>query len=86
MKYFDVLSVCHWTEAGCTGWYFVHTIEARSGADAIRKVARKMPGWFYAQGRELQHHRICGAGDPGAYDQFIGKYEGEFIDTHLGVK
>lgn len=83
MKYIDVLSICWWTEAGSTGWYFVHTVKANTRAEAVRLVARKTPAWFYGEGRELQRQHICGAGEVGEFDNFMGKHEGQFIEEAL---
>lgn len=86
MQYFDVLTSHAWSGGGGRSWYFVTTVEAESES-AARAIARRCVRRFLkARGRELTSTVVHGAAACGAYDRFVGKYVGQFIDEALCQK
>jgi len=81
MRYFDVLSIVTWTEAGNVETYWVDTVAATDERRAKQLVGRKVVGFFYKSNRELTSHRVLYAGPCGSYDHLVGKRVGSFIDA-----
>jgi len=81
MKYFDVLSIVAWSEAGSVETYWVDTVKASDARRAKQLVGRKVAGFFYKNNRELISHRVLYAGPAGAFDHLAAKPVGSFIDA-----
>lgn len=79
MKYFDVLSIVTWTEAGDVEYYWVDTVRATDARRAKGLVKRKVAGFFYERNRELTNHTVLYAGYAGQFDHLACKSVGSFI-------
>lgn len=83
MWYFDVLTSHQWVGSGERSWYFVWSVLAESEAAARALVKARAKRFFRQQGRELLATVVHGVGPSSTYDQFAGKYVGQFIDEAL---
>ena len=81
MRYFDVLSIVTWTEAGNVETYWVDTVRASDERRAKQQVGRKVAGFFYKNNRELTSHRVLYAAPTGSFDHLAAKPVGSFIAT-----
>jgi len=80
MKYFDVLSIVTWTEAGNVEHYWVDTVRATEARRAKDLVRRKVAGFFYERNRELTGHKVLYAGYAGQFDHLACKRVGSFVE------
>jgi len=80
MKYFDVLSIVKWPEAGNVEVYWVDTVAAANERRAKQLVSRKVAGFFYEANRELTSHRVLYVGGVGQFDHLACKRVGSFVE------
>jgi len=80
MRYFDVLSIVAWAEAGNVESYWVNTVAARDERRAKELARRKVVNGFRSNGRHLTTHRVLYAGPCGSFDHLAAKPVGSFIE------
>jgi len=80
MRYFDVLSIVTWTEAGDVETYWVDTVAATDERRAKQLVSRKVAGFFCKNNRELTSHRVLYAAPAGSFDHLACKRVGSFVE------
>lgn len=88
-KIFDVLATARYSATPSPGevWYEVLTVESESNRTSTETAKRVLKTRMRSakRNRRVLVLELVAVGPVGDFDQFIGKYQGQFIDEYLKV-